>query len=112
MQFYHWKASEVAKVRGTIDHAKSSKKKFISRNLSYIQLVLPCDLELAESILQCNSRVEMDNLFSWDDFALAVENWESYTSELRRQLFAFMPNWLSYQSIYYIDPSEINGCHR
>ncbi|KAF3332406.1 Prolyl 3-hydroxylase 1 [Carex littledalei] len=108
MQFYHWKASEIVKVRGTVDHAKSSKQKFISRNSSYTRLDLPCDVELAESILQCNSRVEMENLFSWDDLALAVENWESYTSELWRQLFAFMPNWLSYQSIYYIDRSEIN----
>ncbi|KAJ3702991.1 hypothetical protein LUZ61_006696 [Rhynchospora tenuis] len=107
MQFYRWKSTEAAKVRGIKGQAEQD---FISRKNSYTQLVLPCDIELAESILQCNSHVEMENLFSWDDFALAIENWERYTTELRRKLSAFMPNWLSYQSIYYIDPSELNGC--
>jgi hypothetical protein len=98
------------KARG--NHINSAGHKFISRKQSYVQLVLPWGQELAESILQCNSCVEMENSFSWDDFALAVENWKQYTSELRRQLCAFMPSWLTYQSIYYIDESEINECDR
>ncbi|KAJ4796189.1 2-oxoglutarate (2OG) and Fe(II)-dependent oxygenase superfamily protein [Rhynchospora pubera] len=110
MQFYHWKASKAAKVRGTKGQAE---QEFISRKHSYTQLVLSCDKELAESVLQCNCHVEMENLFSWDDFALAIENWERYTTELRRKLSAFMPSWLSYQSIYYIDdPSELNECEK
>ncbi|KAJ3674114.1 hypothetical protein LUZ60_006106 [Juncus effusus] len=106
VEFYYWKSSEVTTIQHTINIQNSTEIISNSTKSNYIELVLPCDYEFAESIFMRKNHEKMENLFNFDKFLIAVENWEKYNSELKRQLLNYLPKWRIYGSIYYIDPSN------
>ncbi|TVU47785.1 hypothetical protein EJB05_07394, partial [Eragrostis curvula] len=105
VQFYFWKASDLAVRReqtglgsGTVCHP-------IILHSRGTELPLPCNYALAETIFGPYNNVGFT--FEWNDFSLAVAMWENYSEELKRKLSACLSHWLSSETIFVVDPSEL-----
>jgi len=106
VQFYYWKAPELA--------ARREQSAVGSRTVRYpviihqsrgTQLPLPCNHTLSQTIFGSISAAEI--AFEWNDFALGIAMWENYSEELKKQLLRFLPFWLSNESIFVVDSSEL-----
>jgi hypothetical protein len=105
VQFYYWKSPELAARREqcaigsrtacypTIHHSRGT------------ELPLPCNHTLAQTIFGLVNTSEFT--FEWNDFALAVDLWENYSEELKKQLLTFLPYWLSNGTIFVVESSEL-----
>uniref|UniRef100_A0A0A9FV18 Uncharacterized protein n=1 Tax=Arundo donax TaxID=35708 RepID=A0A0A9FV18_ARUDO len=105
VQFYYWKAPDLALRReqtaidsGTVYHP-------IVHHSRGTELPLPCNHALAQTIFGSYNNVKF--AFEWSDFALAVAMWEKYSEELKRKLSTFLPYWLSNETIFVVDSSEL-----
>ena len=108
MQFYYWKAPELAKRR---KHTAVGSETVCYPTIqvqpsSGTELPLPCNHDLAQTMFGSCSNVEPKITLEWDDFMLAVAMWENYSEELKRKLSTFLPYWLSSETISVIDSSE------
>jgi len=52
-------------------------------------------------------QLTLQKLLLRNDFALGVAMWENYSEELKKQLLIFLPYWLSNESIFVVDSSEL-----
>jgi hypothetical protein len=68
---------------------------------------LPCNHGLAQTIFGPYGNAEPEFTLEWDDFMLAAVMWENYSDELKRKLSTFLPYWLSSETIFVVDSSEI-----
>lgn len=108
VQFYYWKAPELATERreetgtamGSAQHSQIEKS-------SNLELVLPCNHKLAETVLGLISYDDANLSFGWNDFALAVIRWEDYIRRLYEDLSIFMPYWGAQQAVFFVDPAEL-----
>ncbi|XP_020104830.1 uncharacterized protein LOC109721542 isoform X5 [Ananas comosus] len=108
LQFYYWKASELAAARSeAIENSESPQLSFRFRTSTDMEICLPCDRELAENTLGCSCYEEAKVFTDSNDLSLAVVAWENYSCKLRRDLLSLMPHWLPNQSIFFADPSEL-----
>nr|CAD1832923.1 unnamed protein product [Ananas comosus var. bracteatus] len=108
LQFYYWKAPELAAARSeAIENSESPQPSFRFRTSTDMEICLPCDRELAESTLGRSCYEEAKVFTVSNDLSLAVVAWENYSCKLRRDLLSLMPHWLSNQSIFFADPSEL-----
>lgn len=108
LQFYYWKAPELAAARSeAIQNSELPQPSFRFRTSADTEICLPCDRELAESTLGHSCYEEAKVFTDSNDLSLAVVAWENYSCKLRRDLLSLMPHWLSNQSIFFADPSEL-----
>ncbi|XP_072971677.1 uncharacterized protein [Typha angustifolia] len=110
LQFYYWKAPELEKSRRETAGDMESSRSSILRKSSDMELKLPCNHELAETILGAIYYKEPETIFDWDGLSAAVAGWENYSTKLRRDLSSFMPYWLSNETIFYVNPLELQIC--
>jgi len=57
-------------------------------------------------------QLTLQKLLLRNDFALGVAMWENYSEELKKQLLIFLPYWLSNESIFAVDSSELQVCKK
>ncbi|OEL17252.1 hypothetical protein BAE44_0021727 [Dichanthelium oligosanthes] len=124
VQFYYWKAPELAARRepsvfgsGTvpypiIHHSRGTEPVPypIIHHSRGTELPSPCNHGLAQTIFGSFNSAEI--AFEWNDFVLAVAMWENYSEELKKQLLAFLPYWLSNETIFVVDSSELQVCKK
>jgi len=108
VQFYYWKAPELASRRKqtTVGSETVCCPTIQVQQSSGMELPLPCNHGLAQTIFGSYSNAEPEFAFEWDDFLLAVAMWENYSEELKRELSTFLPHWLSSETILVVDSSE------
>ncbi|XP_062216259.1 uncharacterized protein LOC133916558 isoform X2 [Phragmites australis] len=109
VQFYYWKAPELASRRGQTNGGSETVCHFVIHHSRGTELPIPCNHALAQTIFRSYNDAEF--AFEWNDFALAVAMWENYSEELKRKLSAFLPYWLSNETIYAVDSSELQFFH-
>lgn len=85
---------------GSAQHSQIEKS-------SNLELVLPCNHKLAETVLGLISYDDANLSFGWNDFALAVIRWEDYIRRLYEDLSIFMPYWGAQQAVFFVDPAEL-----
>ncbi|XP_076953611.1 uncharacterized protein LOC143627736 [Bidens hawaiensis] len=104
VQFYHWKTpglklSELKTEPAKIMPVSTSQQE----NIRLLKLQLLKDQHLMQTIFPSGNygeRVEHD----WVSFSCAVDLWESYTSNLWRNLVLRLPSWIANESVF-VDPS-------
>ncbi|KAJ1298048.1 hypothetical protein BS78_01G423900 [Paspalum vaginatum] len=111
VQFYHWKTPVLAaRTRREQSVVGSEAVGYpVIYNSKGTELPLPCNHTLAQTILGSYNPAEI--AFEWNDFALAVAMWENYSEELRKQLLTYLPYWLSNETIFVVDSSELQINH-
>ncbi|RLN19878.1 uncharacterized protein C2845_PM02G32120 [Panicum miliaceum] len=106
VQFYYWKAPELAARREqSAVGSRTVRYPVIIHHSRGTELPLPCNHTLAQTIFGSVNTAEI--AFKWNDFALGVAMWENYSEELKKQLLTFLPFWLSNESIFVVDSSEL-----
>ncbi|KAL6596302.1 hypothetical protein ACP70R_047666 [Stipagrostis hirtigluma subsp. patula] len=110
LQFYYWKASELAARREQTAIGSRTVSHPIIQHSRGTELPLPCNYTLARTIFGSYNNAEF--AFEWNDFQLAVAMWENYSEELKRKLTTFLPYWLSNETIFVVDPSELQVCSK
>ncbi|CAD6210362.1 unnamed protein product [Miscanthus lutarioriparius] len=104
VQFYYWKKHELATRREQSVVGSGAVCCPIIHHSKGTELPLPCNHALAQTIF---GSYNTEEIFQWNDFALAVAMWEKYSEELKKQLLTFLPYWLSNETIYAVDTSEL-----
>ncbi|XP_008798338.1 uncharacterized protein LOC103713247 [Phoenix dactylifera] len=107
VQFYYWKAPELATERRETGTAMGSAQHSLIEKSSNLELVLPCNNELAETVLGRISYDDANLSFDWSDFALAVIRWEDYICRLCGDLSILMPHWLAQRTVFFVNPAEL-----
>jgi len=109
VQFYYWKKHELATRREQSAVGSGTVCFPIIHHSKGTELPLPCNHSLAQTIF---GSYNTEEIFQWNDFALAVAMWEKYSEELKKQLLTFLPYWLSNETIYAVDTSELQVCKK
>lgn len=107
VQFYYWRAPELAAERRETGTAMGLAQHSQIEKSSNLEPVLPCNRELAETVLGRISYDDANLSFDWGDFALAVIRWEDYICRLHGNLSMLMPYWLAQQTLFFVDPAEL-----
>lgn len=109
VQFYYFKALELAKRRKhtTVVSETVCYPTIQVQQSSGTELPLPCNHALAQTIFGSYGNTELEFTLEWDNFMLAVDMWENYSEELKRKLSTLLPYWLSSETIFDVDSSEI-----
>ncbi|KAG1342700.1 hypothetical protein COCNU_05G009290 [Cocos nucifera] len=107
VQFYYWKAPELTTERRETGTAIGSAQHSQIEKSSDLELLLPCNHKLAETVLGLVSHGDLNLSFDWNDFALAVIRWEDYICRLYGDLSILMPYWVAQQAVYFVDPAEL-----
>lgn len=111
IQFYHLKASELmASTRKQVDDTESTEPYLLDK-VNGLELVLPCDHQLAEKIMGSTSCDDGNFPFSWVCFKLAVTRWEEYMFSLYKELLILTPHWVFHQTIFLAPASEQLSCN-
>lgn len=104
VQFYYWKKHELAARREQSVVSSGTVCCPVTHHSKGTELPLPCNHALAQTIF---GSYNTEEIVQWNDFALAVAMWEKYSEELKKQLLTFLPYWLSNETIYVVDTSEL-----
>ncbi|GJN30839.1 hypothetical protein PR202_gb19177 [Eleusine coracana subsp. coracana] len=108
VQFYYWKAPDLALRREqTAVDAETVCHPIIHPSRG-TELRLPCDHVLAETIFGTYNNAGF--AFDWNDFTVAAAMWKNYSEELKRKLSTRLPYWLSSETIFVVDSSELQIC--
>lgn len=96
LQFCFWKASELLAKEREVHHEGSAKPNILKRT-NNLEVLAPCNYEVAMEIFGGISNDDTTLPFSWDDLVFGITRWEEYVSELRKKLLNLFPLWLSDQ---------------
>jgi hypothetical protein len=110
VQFYYWRAPGLAaRTEQTAVDSETICHPVI-HNSRGTELPLLCNHALAQTIFGPYNNAGF--AFEWNDFTIAVAMWENYSEELKKKLSTFLPYWLSSETIFVTDCSELQVCIR
>lgn len=106
VQFYYWKSDELITSRTMAENCTGSTEPFLLAKKGSIELDLPCNHQLAKTVLGHIFQGNLNLSFDWSEFAHAVAKWEEYSHSLQKDLLNILPFWLSHQIMFFIGPTE------
>ncbi|KAL0917166.1 hypothetical protein M5K25_012213 [Dendrobium thyrsiflorum] len=112
VQFCHLKLSDLIASRKKQDGDAESTEPHLLDKVNGLELVLPCDHQLAEKVLGSMSCDDEALSFSWVAFKLAVTRWEEYMFSLYKDLLMLIPHWVFHQTIFLAPTTEQLSCNQ